>query len=81
MKGALVGDQARDALRRAWRDIEAGAGLGEPEGEEEPRMKGPEATPREASGRDARPGRSGPHWGPPRTTPRVVMVATVRGSL
>lgn len=77
MKGAPDGD----ALRRAWGDIEAGVGLGEPGGEGEPRPEGSEATTREASGRDAGQGRSGPHWGPPRTTPRVVMVATLRGSL
>lgn len=76
MKGAPDGDPARDALRRAWGDIEAGVGLGEPGGEEEPRTEGNEATTRAAGGRHAGQGSSGPHGGPPRTTPRVVMVAT-----
>ena len=60
MKGAPDGDRARDTPRRAWGDIEAGIGLAEPRGEEEPPTEGNEATTREASGGDAGEGSAGP---------------------
>ena len=80
-KGAPAGSRARDALRRAGGDIDAGVGLGEPRGKAEPRTEGTEATGRAAGGRAAGEGSAGPRRGPPGTSPRVVMVATLRGSV